>query len=361
MYRESELLELKKEFTDDIIKEIIAFANTNGGRIIIGVDDDGEVVGVNDSKSICEKLSSKINDNIKPSIIGLISIKVIEEENKQIISIDVLRGTNRPYYIFSKGLKPTGVFVRLGNTSIPASENVIRDLIRESDNYNFEEMLSLNQELSFDYTKSFFKYKNIDFKDNNMKTLKLINSDGMYTNLGLLLSEQCEHTIKVAVFADETKDKFLDRKEFEGSLLKQLSDAYQYLELNNKECSTYEGINRIDIKDYDSLGIREALLNALVHRDYSFDGSIIVNIYTDKIEFVSIGGLVKGISLPDIMVGISQTRNKKLANVFYRLRLLESYGTGIRKIIDDYKGFRVQPEFRVTPGAFLLTLPNRNC
>ncbi len=360
MYIESETLELKRQLTDDIIKEIIAFANAKGGRIIIGVDDNGEIVGVDDAKQICEKLSSKINDLIRPSIIALTSISIIEEDDKQLVKVEILRGTNRPYYIASKGIKSTGVFVRFGNTIIPASENLIRNLIKESDNYNYEDMLSFNQELKFDYTRRFFESKGIELEKNNMKTLGIINKDDMYTNLGLLLSDECEHTIKVAVFADETKDRFLDRKEFSGCLLKQLSDAYDYIYLNNKVSSTYEGINRLDKKDYDDLGLREALLNSIIHRDYSFDGSIIVNIYTNKIEFVSIGGLVPGINVDDIMIGISQTRNKKLANIFYRLQIVESYGTGIRKMIDDYKGLSIEPEFKVTSGAFLLTLPNRN-
>lgn len=360
MYKESEIIELKRELTDDIIKDIIAFANTKGGRVIVGVDDYGKILGIDNAKQICEILSSKINDIIKPSIIGLTSITIFKEEEKQLVSIEVMRGTSRPYYIAGKGLKPLGVFIRLGNTSVPASENVIRDLIKEADNINYEDMLSFNQELNFEYTKSFFRDKDIALEKNNMKTLGIINNDAMYTNLGLLLADECEHTIKVAVFADKSKDRFLDRKEFCGCLLKQLSDAYNYIKLNNKVSSVYEGINRIDSKDYDDLGLREALLNSIIHRDYSFNGSTIINIYTDKIEFVSIGGLVPGISIDDIMLGISQTRNKKLANVFYRLQIVESYGTGVRKMIDDYRGLSIKPEFKVTSGAFLLTLPNRN-
>ncbi len=360
MYEESEILELKRELTDDIIKEIIAFANTKGGKIMIGVNDDGEVVGVAEPKQVCETLSSKINASIKPSILGLISIYVVDEDNKQIVVTDVMRGTARPYYLANKGLKPTGVFIRLGNTSVPAGDNTIRELIRDTDGVKYEDMLSFNQELHFEYTKSFFKEKGVALENENIITLGMKNKDDMYTNLGLLLSDECEHTIKVAVFADDTKDRFLDRKEFGGSVFKQLSDAYDYINLNNKVSSTYKGINRIDHKAYDELGLREALLNAIVHRDYSFDGSIIVNIYADKIEFVSIGGLVAGINLDDIMIGISQTKNKKLANVFYRLQIIESYGTGIKKILSDYKDCIQKPKFTVSKGAFLLTLPNRN-
>lgn len=161
-------------------------------------------------------------------------------------------------------------------------------------------------------------------------------------------------------FDGKTSTAFVDRKEFSGSILKQLTDAYDYLKLNNKKHGTYEGLSRIDSNDYDNLVLREALLNAIIHRDYSVSGSIIINIYTDRVEFVSIGGLVPGISIDDIMIGISQSRNEKLANIFYRLELVESCGTGIKKMMESYEKTSALPIFRATSGAFLLILPNRN-
>ena len=360
MYKESEVLELKREFTNDIIKEIIAFANTKGGQIIIGIDDDGNIQGVGNSKQICESLSSLINDSIKPDITTMVTINTKIQSGKELVVIDILRGTNRPYYIAGKGLKPAGVFIRLGNTSIPANENAIRQMITQTDGTNYENMRSFYQELQFEYARNFFKKQGLTFELQNMKTLGIINNDGLFTNLGLLLSDECKHIIRIAVFEDTTNNNFLDRKEFSGSVLKQLSDAYDYLKLNNKKRATYDGLNRIDSNDYDDLVLREALLNSILHRDYSFSGSIIINIYTDKVEFVSIGGLVPGISMDDIMIGISQTRNEKLANIFYRLELVESYGTGIKKIIGSYNNTSYFPGFKATSGAFLLTLPNRN-
>lgn len=359
-YIESEVLELKREFTSDIAKEIIAMVNTKGGRIIIGVDDEGNIFGVENAKQVCESLSSLINDSIKPDITTMVSISTKIENNKELVIINISRGTNRPYYLSGKGLKPTGVFIRLANTSIPANENAIRQMIVQTDGTGYENIRSFNQDLHFEYAKSFFLKQGLTFEIPNMKTLGIINNDGLFTNLALLLSDECQHTIKIAVFEDTTKNRFLDRKEFSGSVLKQLSDVYDYLELNNKKRSTYDGLTRIDNNDYDGLVLRESLLNSIIHRDYSFSGSIIINVYIDRVEFVSIGGLVPGISIDDIMIGISQTRNEKLANIFYRLELVESYGTGIKKIIESYQKTAFSPLFKVTSGAFLLTLPNRN-
>ena len=184
--------------------------------------------------------------------------------------------------------------------------------------------------------------------------------DDHYTNLALLLSDQCRHTVKVAVFADEDKTIFKDAKEFEGSIFRQLDDTYLYLLLCNRTMSTFQGLNRIEKKDYPEEALREALLNAMVHRDYSFSGSIIININDSGMEFISIGGLLPGLSVEDIRSGISQPRNRKLVEIFHRLKLIESYGTGIRRIYKLYENNSVKPRIEVTPNAFKLILPNTN-
>lgn len=119
-------------------------------------------------------------------------------------------------------------------------------------------------------------------------------------------------------------------------------------------------MKRVDHPDYPEYAIREALLNTIVHRDYDYTGSILINIFDDRIEFVSIGSLVKGFTLIDIMGGVSQTRNTIVANIFYRLELIESYGTGIQRIIESYEGNKNQPEFLPGPASFLVIIPNMN-
>ena len=130
--------------------------------------------------------------------------------------------------------------------------------------------------------------------------------------------------------------------------------------LCNKTAATFKGLERIEKQDYPEGALREALLNALVNRDYSFSGSVIINVNDEKMEFISIGGLLPGLSIDDIRIGISQPRNKKLAEVFHRLHLIESYGTGIRKIYKLYENCPLQPVIEATPNAFKITLPNMN-
>ena len=222
----------------------------------------------------------------------------------------------------------------------------------------FEKLRSINQNLTFDYAEKIFKKLGIEFGKVQKKTLGLIGEDNLYTNLGLLLSDQCSHTLKIAVFEGKDKTTFKDRKEFTGSLLKQITEAFEYIDLVNKTKATFEGLLRKDERDYPVEAIREALLNAIVHREYSFGASTLINIYDDRMEFLSIGGIVTGLSLEAIMLGISQSRNERLSNVFYRLRLIEAFGTGIQKIVKSYIDYKVKPEFTAEKGAFVVILPN---
>lgn len=356
-YKESYTVELKREINADFKKEIIAFANSDDGEIFVGVDRDGTAVGVDNAERVMEQISNMIRDGIKPDLTAYTSINEEEDNGKAVIKVNVLRGAKRPYHLTDKGLKPNGVFIRHGVSSVPATDELIREMLRESDGTAFDRSRCLNQELTFSYAEQYFAAMKLPFGDSNKRTLNLIDSDGYYTNTALLLSDQCEHNIKCAVYEGTGKTKFKMRKEFFGSVLKQMDEAYDLLSLNNNLNSTITGLRRTDHPDYPPYALREALLNAIVHRDYDYSGSTLINIYDDRIEFVSLGGLVKGLTIQDVMSGISQSRNPVLANVFYRLELIESYGTGIRRIIESYEDHPEKPSFAPAPASFVVTLP----
>ena len=358
MLFEDENTEFKVKFTDEIYKEVIAFANTDGGVIYIGIGDDGTVIGIEDIDNTYTRLTNGIRDAIQPDV--TMFIRYILQDNN-VIRIEVGEGSYKPYYLKSKGLKPTGVYVRQGASSAPASSELIRQMIKESDGDQFENLRTMQQELTFSAAETAFDRYGVEFGEEKFITLGLRNAhDDHYTNLALLLSDQCQHTIKVAVFADNTKTIFKDAKEFSGSIFQQLENTYSYLKLCNRIMATFEGLNRIEKQDYPEEALREALLNAIVHRDYSFSGSIIINVNDTEIEFISIGGLLSGLSVEDIRSGISQPRNPKLAEIFHRLKLIESYGTGIRRIYKLYENNTIKPRIEVTPNAFKLVLPNTN-
>ena len=360
LFRESETVELKEVVVDDIKKEIIAFANCNGGKLYIGVRDDGTVIGLDNADSVSLQISNMVRDAIKPDITMFLHYETIVENGKNIVAVDIQRGTDRPYYLAKKGMRPQGVYVRQGYSSVPATDTAIRRMIKETDGDRFEAMRCLNQDLTFEATKKEFELRKTDFGPQQMRTLKLIDQDGLYSNLALLLSDQCVHTIKVAVFQGTDQTIFKDRREFTGSLMQQMNEVYDFIDFRNQTRATIEKLYRVDVRDYPEVAVREALLNLLVHRDYSFSASAFISIYEDRIEFVSIGGLMPGIDLEDVMVGISVCRNQNLANVFYRLHLIEAYGTGMGKIMKAYESMQVKPVIETTKNAFKIILPNIN-
>ena len=355
---ECETVELKEIYTPDLKKEIVAFTNTNGGMIYIGVQDDGEIVGLDNADFVMQQISNSLRDGIRPDVSMFTNIELLQEDNKYFVKLTVSQGTKKPYYLSDKGLKPTGVYVRSGTTSAPASEDAIRMMIKMTDGDSFESNRSLIQELTFTSLNKEMERRNLEFSEVQMKNLGILSSDDIYTNMGLLVSDQCKHSIKFAVFQGSDKLVFKDRKELTGSLFAQLADTFKTIDFYNGTKATLHDLLRTDERDYPEDAVREALLNAIVHRDYSFSGSTIINLYSDRIEIISLGGLVSGLSLEAVMLGASQPRNEKLASLFYRMKLIEAYGTGISKIISCYKGLPVQPKFENVDGAFRVVLPN---
>lgn len=360
MYIEDQKTELKVELTKDIKKEIVAFANTNDGIIYIGIDDSGNVIGLKNANKDLESLSGMIREGIKSDLTLYTKIYIERIENKDIIIVKVSEAPNKPYYLADKGLKTSGVYLRHGNASVQANEEVIKKMLIESNSNSFENNISNIQDLHFNYLREIFKRYNIEIDDNKFKTLNITNLNNEYTNLGLLLSDECPYSIKCAIFNGNNKLEFKDRKEFTGSVLKQVNDTFEYLDLYNKTKGKIIGLERIDTKDYPEYALRESLLNAIIHRDYNFTGSILISLFDDHFEITSLGGLVKGLSIEDLYNGVSESRNPNLANIFYRLKYVESFGTGIGRIIESYKEYDKEPLILNSENVFKVTLYNVN-
>ncbi|MGB8454116.1 MAG: RNA-binding domain-containing protein [Anaerocolumna sp.] len=270
---ESETVELKEIYTPDLKKEIVAFANTNGGTIYIGVQDSGDIIGVDNADFVMQQLSNSLRDSIRPDVSMFANIELLQEDKKFFIKLTVSQGTKKPYYLSDKGFKPTGVYVRSGTTSAPVSEDAIRMMIKMADGDSFEENRSLVQELTFNTLNEELQKRGLEFTEVQMKNLSILSSDDIYTNMGLLVSEQCKHSIKFAIFQGIDKLVFKDRKELTDSLFAQLTDAYKTIDFYNSTNATFHDLLRTDERDYPEDAVRETLLNAIVHRDYSFSGS----------------------------------------------------------------------------------------
>lgn len=229
------------------------------------------------------------------------------------------------------------------------------------DRRGYEELRSLEQELSFGYAKSIFSQREVTFEEAQMHTLGLTEPNGLYTNLALLLSDQCPHLIKAARLHGNPGDfSFQDRAEFSGSVFKQLEGVFDFVDRHNSLQSTFGGLYRNDSRDYPTEAVREVLINAVIHRDYASSAPLLVKVYDTEIEVVSYGGLVPGLELDDIFTGISSPRNRRLAEVFHRLGIIEAYGTGIQRVFGAYRVDDLSPSFVCTPHVFKVSLPNRN-
>jgi ATP-dependent DNA helicase RecG len=200
----------------------------------------------------------------------------------------------------------------------------------------------------------------VAFGEQQKRTLGLIRSDERYSNLAMILSDQCPYSTKVAIFEGTNKENFKDRKEFTGSLFKQIDEVLVYLHVFNRVCGTFEGVYRIDHPDYPDVTFREAYVNALIHRDYYIEGSILVSMFDDRLEFMSLGGIMPGVTYDLMLTGVSVPRNEKLAQIFYRLKIIEAFGTGIPRIFSAYERSPVKPEIPIVDGGFLIRLPNQN-
>lgn len=299
---------------------VIINGSTRKGNTLTTIDAfiKGASEKLDDPDATALQISNMVRDAIKPDITMFLHYETLEENGKKIVAVDIQRGTDRPYYIAKKGMRPEGVYARQGYLAVPATDAAIRQMIKETDGDRFEAMRSMNQELTFETTEKEFQLRKVEFGMQQMRTLKLIDQDGLYSNLAMLLSDQCVHTIKVAVFQGKDQTVFKDRREFAGALMKQMNDVYDYIDFHNQTHATIEKLLRIDVRDYP------------------------------------------GIDLEDVMAGISVCRNQNLANVFYRLHLIEAYGTGISKIIGTYVGEEKKPVIETTRNTFKIILPNIN-
>lgn len=353
---ESEHIEFKENYTENIYKEIISFLNTNSGTIYIGYDDNENLVGLKNSKEIEEKISNGIKTNIYPDARVFVSVSNDAFEDKNYISIKVSKGVDI-YYLKEKGIVK-GTYLRTGSCSIPASEETVKQMIIRNSILSFETSISGNQNLTFNYISKSFLENNIDLNKSNIKENLHITSNKKYTNLGLLFSDQNPFSFKLAVYQSREKENFLDRKEFNGSILEIYDNLIEFLKLNTATYGLISSSIRKDIEEYPEFILREIVLNSIIHRDYSTLTSNIINLYKDDgIELISYGSLYGNITIDDILAGLSTSRNPYLQAIFMRIKRVEAIGSGLRRVNSYYEKLGLNFEIKALPSTFIVTLP----
>lgn len=358
-YSESDIIELKKELTEDIKKEIVAFLNTNGGTIYVGVDEDGNIFPITKNKErdyIDTKIGNWIQDSFYPDVTS--SIKYYFN-NDNIMVIEMTEGKNKPYYLREKGPRPSGVYKRVGRSIRPAKEDEILSMIMSSKDFSYEKEISDEQDLTFKRFNSICEENNIIVDKRHYKSLGLINKEGLYTNLALLMSDQSPVEVKFAKY--DRHMNFIVKKTYKGSLVKILEDVLEHASGYNDVSAIIDrkSFKRIETVSYPGDCLREGILNAFCHADYFIRSNIKIEFFNDKAKITNPGGIYNA-SMEDIMNGIQTYRNPALVNIFNKLGYIENFGTGIPRILNAYNNSFKQPEFNSSENFFILTLPNMN-
>ena len=359
MYQEKDNIELKRELTDAVKKEIVAFLNTMNGTILVGVENDGNIYKPFQEENrdfIDTKVANWLQDTIYPLPSHLIKHYFNDDG---VLVIEVNEGKDKPYYLREKGPKPAGVYKRVGRSIRKANEDEILRMIMSSKNYIYENDISEEQNLSFNALTRAFTQNGMELTERNMVSLGIKNSQNKFTNLGYILSDQSDVTVKVAEYDKDRNFKL--KKQFTGSLIDLFHHVKEQADRLNDVSAKIDikSFKRKEIVSYPGASLREMILNAFVHADYFIRSNIKIEFFEDRCKITSPGGIFNA-SMDEIMKGTQTYRNHKLVNIFDKLGLIENFGTGIPRTFDAYKNEERQPVFEATENFFYVILPNLN-
>lgn len=343
-------LEYKREVNNTFLKTVSAYANYGSGTIVFGVSDEGEVIGIGDLDQMCLKIENKINDSLSP----VPDYEIDIDEKDKTIHLKVVEGVHKPYLYKNKAFK------RADTSTVEIDRLEFNRLILEGQNVSFEEMPAYNNHLTFDYLeKELVQHLGIERLNTDiLKTLDLYSRDKIFNRAAEILSDMNGFSGIDIIRFGKSIDEILDRAVLENmSILEQFEKTIEFFE----KYYCYEkivGVERTTIEKIPRKSFREAVANAIVHRQWDVRAAIKIAMHEDYIEIVSPGGLPTGLSKDEYMDGqISLLRNPILGNLFFRLRFIEKFGTGIKRIIQSYEKAIIQPEFKVYPNSITIVLP----
>ena len=362
MISETNRIEFKSELDDDrdkLEREVVAFLNyPGGGHIYIGVDKDGDVIGVENIDMVQLKIKDRIMNNIEPSTLGLFDVITEKINGTPVIRIAISAGTEVPYYIKSKGLSPTGCFIRVGSSANPMTNEMIDILYASRVRNSLKEISSPRGEQTFELLEVYYrehgkKLNNETFK----KTLDLLTKKGEENYVSYLLADENGVSIKVAKYAGTTKVNLIENDEYGYcSLIKATKSVLHRFEIENKTYAKITSKERLEKQMVDGTALREAVVNAIVHNDYTRETPPLFEIFSDRVVITSYGGLVNGLSQEEFFKGCSMIRNRELMRVFKDLGLVEQLGSGMRRIMEVYD----ETIFEFTDHFMFVTFPFEN-
>ena len=338
MQSEDQRTEYKVKLTDQLEKEVVGFLNSReGGIIYIGIADDGQVIGVDDIDVLQRKIIDQIRNNIEPSVMGLFDVITQTYDGKNVLQILILSGSEKPYYIRSKGMSPAGAFIRIGTATQPMTSAMIESLFSRRTRSSLRNIPAPNQDLTFVQLKIFYEENGLSLTDQFAKNLDLLTEDGKYNYFAYLLADKNSISIKIAKYRGRDKSDLVENKDFGYcSLIKSTFNVINRLDIENVPLTRITSSIREEIYPADPVALREAVVNAIVHNDYSREIPPVFEIYSDKIVITSTGGLSIDMTEEEFYQGFSAPKNRELMRIFKDVRLVEHIGSGIPRILKKY-------------------------
>ena len=351
------------------LKTVSAFANGIGGYIYWGISDSRVILGLSNVQQTIEKISEFIKTRIEPAI--MFRISPIAVDGKTVLRLEVKAGTSTPYYYINEGSKMA--YIRLGTESVMAPSHILNELILKGQKLSFDAMPSKIKytDISFTLFEATFKQRTRNFIDKTSDYISfgLVDDKGILTNAGVLLSDQCpimqsrifctrwNGTDKGSIFEDAVDDK-----EYKGNLISLMDNGVSFVKNNSKVKWKKTLTGRDDMPDYPERAVFEAMVNALIHRDYMIIGSEIhIDMYDNRLEITSPGSMIGGRKIQEVDIHHvpSLRRNPVISDIFHRLKYMERRGSGIKKILKEYEEGN-HPEFYSDQQCFIVTLKNKN-
>lgn len=349
MIQESNRVEFKGELNDKMEKEIVAFLNNQeGGILYIGLDDDGHPTGSIDLDSTQLKIADRIKNNILPSTLGLFDIVTEVVEGVSVIKVLVSSGLEKPYYMRSQGMSPSGCYTRIGTSSQPMTTAMIDDLYARRVHTTLRNIPSPRQDLKFAQLKIYYQERGLELNQKFASSLELLTPEGKYNYIAYLLADENGVSIKVAKYAGTDKVDLIENEEYGYcSLIKATNSILDKMKIENVTYAKVTSTKRIEKNLIDPVAMREAIVNCVVHNDFTHEIPPVFEIFSDKIVMTSYGGLIPGQSLEDFFSCSSMPRNRELMRVFKDVGLVEQLGSGMSRILKAYDKdiFRITDHF----------------
>lgn len=344
--------EFKMKLNDTLEKEVIAFLNTDGGNIFIGVDDEGNINELNN----IDLLQRTIKDNIMPSTQGLYDVVVREKNEKKYIQVVVAKGNQRPYYLKGMGMTPDSCFIRVGSAVESMNQETILNLFSNRARHSLKNIKSPMKELEFKTLKIYYEEKGFEINDNFLKKLDLYTEDKEFNYMAYLLSDNNHVSVQFAKYDGDDVYNLIENEDYGFcSLVKITDNILNKIKLENKTFTKIE-TRRKEIKRFDYDAVKELVTNALVHNDWSNGYTPKFEIFDNKLVISSNGGIQEGVTQEEFLKGFSNPRNPELMRIFRDLDFVEQLGTGIQRVLKTYK----ENIFEFFPNHIRVTIPFNN-